>query len=111
MADTTGLTLVCQGVGGKGPEKFGEVGQRVVRAGSGLRVVLHREERQLAMANPLDGPIVEIEVGDFERRRPGNPGSISNYRETMVLSGDEDLIGTNIPHRVVSASMAVGQLG
>jgi hypothetical protein len=73
-------------------------------------MILHGEQRELAMANPLDGPVVQIEVRHLERRRSGNAVCIANHSETMVLGGDEHLIGSDVAYRVVSASMTVGQL-
>src|SRR5215510_4027957 len=35
----------------------------VMGAGRGLRVVLHRERRPLAVAQSLAGPVVEVDVG------------------------------------------------
>ena len=116
MADTTSLSVVCQGVAWSRPSnterghEFGEVGQRIVRAGSGLRMVLHRKERELAMTNSLYGSVVEIEVGDLERVRSRNPGRISNHSEAMVLSGDEDLIGPQISDWVIAPPVTVRQL-
>ena len=57
-------------------------------------MVLHGEEWELAMANPLDGPIVQIEVRHLEGRRSRNASCIANHSETMVLGGDEHLIGS-----------------
>jgi hypothetical protein len=74
-------------------------------------MVLHCEERELAMANPLDGAVVQIEVRHLECGRSRNAFCIANHSETMVLSGDEHLIGSDVADRVVPASMAVGQLG
>ena len=82
-----------------------------MRPRCGLGMVLHCEERELAMANPLDGPVVQIEVRDLERGRSGNAVLIANHSETMVLGGDEHLIGADVAYRVVSASVTVGQLG
>ena len=48
--------------------ELGEVGEGVVRSGRGLRVVLHGEQRQLAVAHALDGAVVQVEVRDLERR-------------------------------------------
>jgi len=74
-------------------------------------MVLHCEERELAMANPLDGPIVQIQVRHLERGRSRNTLGSPNHSETMVLGGDEHLIGSNILHRMVSAPVPVRQLG
>ena len=32
-------------------------------------MILHREERQLPVAHPLDGPIVEVDVGQLNLRQ------------------------------------------
>jgi hypothetical protein len=72
-------------------------------------MVLHGEERELTVANSLDGSIVQVEVGDLERWRARNPSPISNHRETMVLGGDQDLIAAEITHRVIAPSVTVGE--
>ena len=116
MADTMSLTLVCQGLGtlrlshSERGHEFGEVRKRVVGPRRGLGMVLHSEKRELAMANPLDGPVVEIEVRHLERGRSGNAVCIANHSETMVLGGDEHLVGADIAYRVVPSPMTVGQL-
>ena len=113
MADTTSLSVVCQGVAGSGPahaergHEFGEVGQCVVRARSSLRVVLHGEKWKLTMTNSLYGSVVEIEVGDLERVRSRNPRRIANHSEAMVLSSDQDLIASQISDRVIPPPVAI----
>ena len=59
--------------------------------GRGLRMVLNREERQLAMAHPFDSSVVQVQVTHLERGSAGHPILIANYREAMVLRGDENL--------------------
>jgi hypothetical protein len=117
MADTTSLTIVCQGVAGlsatrseRGHE-FREVRERVVRTRRRLGVVLHRKERQLTMANALDRSIVQVEVGHLKRRSARDPGPVTNYRKAMVLRSDENLVRAEIPHRVVAPSVSVRELG
>ena len=63
------------------------------------------------MANPLDGPVVQIEMRHLERGRSRNATCIANHSETMVLGGDEHLIGSDVAYRVVPASVTVGQFG
>jgi hypothetical protein len=87
------------------------MGQRVVRARSRLRMVLYREQRELSMANALDGTIVQIHVRHLEGRCSRYPLPIPNYRESMVLSCDQHLAATEVSHRVIPAPMAVRQLG
>ena len=74
-------------------------------------MVLHGEERELAVAHALDGAVVQVEVGDLEAGRAGNPVRVANYSEAMVLRGDEHLAGAEVAHRMVPAAVAVGQLG
>jgi hypothetical protein len=87
------------------------VRKRIVRPWGSLGVVLHSEEREFAMANSLDRSIVQVEVGHLERRRTRDAVRIANHRETMVLSGDEHLIVSEVADRVVSTSVAVRQFG
>ena len=117
MADTTSLTIVCQGVAGlastrseRGHE-FREVRQRVVRTRRGLRMILHSEERQLTMANALDRSVVQVKMGHLKRRSAGNSGTVTNYRKAMVLRGDENLIRAEVPHRMVAPAVSVWKLG
>src|SRR5215211_4318067 len=95
--------------------------KRVVRAGAGLRVVLHRRRRDVAQHQPLDGPVVEIqllelrgpEVGlppDRLVRIDGPPAARPQHREAVVLRGDLDLAGLEVLDRVVRAAVAEGQL-
>jgi hypothetical protein len=50
-------------------------------------------------------------MGDLQRCRTRNSIRISNHSEAMVLGGDQDLIAPQITHRVIAASVAVGELG
>jgi hypothetical protein len=74
-------------------------------------MVLHREERQLSMSNSFDRAVIEVQVSDLELGSPWDPLPVSNYREAMILSGDEDLIGPQVSNRMVPATMTVGKLG
>ena len=74
-------------------------------------MVLHGEEWKLAVPHTFDGAVVEVEVGDLERRRARNAIGIANYREAMILRGDENLSRPKIAHRVVPSPVSVGQLG
>ena len=82
-----------------------------MRAWSRLRMVLYGEERQLPMANALDGAIVQIYVRHLEGRCSRDPFAVANYREAMVLSCDQHMAAAKVPHRVIAASMTIGQLG
>ena len=69
--------------------QFGELFEeivRVVRAGGGFGVVLHREAGQLAVADAFDGQVVEIFVRQFERLGQG----LHIDGEAVVLRGDPD---------------------
>ena len=86
------------------------MGKRVVRTRSGLRMVLHGEERELAMANPSIVPSLRLRCVTSRSGAPGMPFCIANHRESMVLRGDKHLAGAEIMYRMVSTPVAVGQL-
>src|SRR5262245_29631865 len=70
-------------------------------------MVLHREDRPLAVPEALAGAIVEVEV----RRLPAERGHRSRIdREAVVLGGDLDLPGRRVLDRMVGAVMTEGQL-
>src|SRR3954453_9123141 len=61
---------------------------RVVRAGSGLGVVLHREGRDVVSAQPLGDPVVEADVADLggaERRLEPAAVLRTLHREAVVV--------------------------
>ena len=73
---------------------------RVVRAGSGLGVVLHAEQRQRAMAQAFQRVVVQVDVRQFDfalLQRIGIDG------EVVVVRGDLDLAGRECLHRMVAA--------
>src|SRR5688572_16594197 len=82
-----------------------------MRSRRGLGVILHGKEWELAMTYPFDSAVIQIEMGDLERWRSGNAGCIPNHREAMVLGCDQDLIGPDVAHRMIAASVAIRQLG
>src|SRR5512143_2643485 len=55
----------------------------VVRPRRGFRMILDREDRQLAMSQSLDGPVVEVDVRHLERRRSG---------DSLLRSGDGEAV-------------------
>ena len=50
-------------------ERSGRTRLVVLRAGAALGVVLDREDRQLAVAQPLDRAVVQVDVADVEAAR------------------------------------------
>jgi hypothetical protein len=50
----------------KSLDELTEVPSRVVRARSGLRMVLHTENLELAVPYPFDGAIIEVKVRDLK---------------------------------------------
>lgn len=82
-----------------------------MRPWSGLGMILHGKERELAMTDPLNGAVVQVEMGNLERWRSGNTGPIPNHREAMVLGCNQNLIGPEVSHRMISPSVAIRQLG
>ena len=82
-----------------------------MRPGRSLGVILNREEGELAVANPFDGSIIQVQMGDLESRRSRHARLTSNHRKAMVLSSDKDLIRADVPYRMVPPSVAIGKLG
>ena len=74
-------------------------------------MVLHRKQRKLAVPNSFYGTVVQIDVGDFQSGGAGDPVRLSNYREPMVLGGDEYLTAAKIADGMITSPVAVGHLG
>src|SRR6185437_1028625 len=74
-------------------------------------MVLHGEQGQLPVAHALDGAVIQVEVRNLEPGRARDAVRVANYREAMVLSGDEYLVAAQIAHRMVATPVAVRQLG
>ena len=74
-------------------------------------MVLNGEDRQLSMPETFDGPIVEIEVGDFETWSAWNPTFFSRNGEPMVLRRNENASCLKLADWVIPAAMAVWKLG
>src|SRR4051812_38322517 len=75
----------------------------VVRAGGGFRVILHREDREIFVAQAFDRVVVEVDLGDkgatfCERLWIGG--------ETVILRGNGDFSGLQVLHGLVAAAMA-----
>ena len=97
-------------------EAVEEVGG-VVRAGRGLRVVLHRERRQVERLQALDDVVVEVDVADHDPavaaavvRRDGLAVERCVDREAVVVGRDLDLARGAVHDRLVHAAVAVAQL-
>src|SRR6185436_2092194 len=95
--------------------------QRVVRSWPRLGVVLDGRRLDVAEHQPLDGPVVEIqllELGGAEVRLPPHRlvpvdrplPARAEHREAVVLRGDLDPAGLEILDRVVRAAVAERQL-
>jgi len=74
-------------------------------------MVLHRKQRKLAVPNAFYGTVVQIDVRDFQIGGAGNAVCLSNYRETMVLGGDQHLTAAQIADGMVTSPVPVWQLG
>src|SRR5688572_10573429 len=93
----------------------------VVRARAGLRVVLDGAAGHVAEHQALDGPVVEVEVGELGGAEVGLPAHRlvtldpalaprPRDRETVVLRGDVDAAGREVLDGVVGATVAERQL-
>ena len=105
-----GLWL-CWPLGTERRHEFGEVRKGIMRTGRSLRMVLHGEERQLPMSNSLYGSVVQVQVRHLECRGAGHTGFVPNYRETMVLSRDKDLVVPEVLNGMVTPPVTVSELG
>ena len=86
---------------------------RVVRAGRGLRVVLHREGRHVVAAQPLDHVVVEADVADTSAAPYGvsnGPSSGASTAKPWLCAVTSTLPVGAVLHRLVDAAVAVAQL-
>ena len=88
-----------------------------MRAGRGLRVVLHREGGQVERLEALDHVVVEVDVADHDAavatvavRCHGLAVQRRVDREPVVVRRDLDLAGGPVHHRLVHAAVAVAEL-
>ena len=73
---------------------------RVVGAGAGFGVILHAEQRQIAVAQAFECLVVQVHVREFDfglRQRVGIDG------EVVVVGGDLDFAGVQLLHRMIAA--------
>src|SRR5947207_3018489 len=78
----------------------------VLRAGAGLGVVLHREDR---LAPDRQAFVRPVEQREMRRRDPfGQAVGIDD--EAVVLAGDLDLAGGEVLDRLIGAAMAAVEL-
>ena len=80
-------------------------------AGGGLRVVLDGKDGEPGVPQPLDRPVVQIQVGHRQFRGPGNAGFRALDRKSVVLGGDQHLPGRQLLDGVIAAPVAVRELG
>jgi hypothetical protein len=80
---------------------------RVVRAWGGLRVILHAEEGQIAVAQTFERFVVQVSMCELDFTL-GQRIWIDG--EVMVMSRDFDLSGLQIFHRMIPAVVAEFQL-
>src|SRR5207248_8539059 len=80
---------------------------RVVRPGGRLRVVLHRERRDVPTAQPLDHVVVEAHVTDVDGPEGRLRLAVARrvHREAMVVRGHLDLAGGAVQDRLVDAAV------
>ena len=100
----------CWPLGTERRHEFGEVRKRIMRPGCCLRMVLHREERQLTVSNSLYGSVVQVQMRHLERRGARNAPCIPNYSEAMVLRRDQYLITAQVLDWMVATSVTIGEL-
>ena len=85
-------------------DQIGELREKItgiVRTGRGFGMILHAEDRQLAMPHSFDRSVVQIDVRDFDflRQRFGID------RKTVILRSDRYFPAAQIFHRLIAAAM------
>src|SRR5581483_6533181 len=80
---------------------------RIMRVGAGFRMILHAEQRQVAMAQTFERRVVQVHVRqlDFGLRQ-----RVGIYREVVVVRSDLDLARVQLLHRMIAAVVAELQL-
>src|SRR6266550_7626748 len=73
-------------------------------------MVLHGENRVLPVAHALHRAVIEVQVGDLERRGAWDVLPLAAHREAMVLRRYKYLSRSNIAHGVVATPVAIRQL-
>lgn len=76
-------------------------------ARSRFGMVLDSEDRKLAVADPFDGPVIQVHVSDLEIRCSGDTRRVTFYGEAVVLRSDQDSPGPHLFHGMVSTAMAI----
>ena len=85
-----------------------------MRAGGGLRMVLHRERGDVQGVEALDHGVVEVVVAHLDAAEPGGRVEHALQRrldgEAVVVRGDLDPAGGLVEHRLVDAAVSERQL-
>src|SRR5262245_35708816 len=87
-----------------------KMGVGVVRARCGLRVILDSEYRKCFVAKAFHRSVVQIEVGDLQLGRTGDPFGRSLNCKAVVLRGDQYPPRCQILDRVIPASVPIRHL-
>ena len=87
-----------------------EVPLGVMRPGRGLGVVLDSKNGVFLVSDAFYGAVIEVTVRDLKPFCARNVTSFAPDREPVVLRGDKHLPGLEIPNRMITAAMAVGEL-
>ena len=95
--------------------------QRVMRTRARLGVILDAGGGDVVQHEPLDGPVVQVQMRELGRPEVGIPANRLVFgeallpvrardREPVVLGGDLDLPGAEVLDRVIRATVAEGKL-
>src|SRR5215203_291596 len=86
--------------------------QRVVRPRPRLRVVLDAAGRHVEQPDPLDRPVVEVDVRELGLAEVGlqPPAGLAADREAVVLRRDRDAPRAQVLDRVVAAAVREPEL-
>ncbi len=79
---------------------------RIMRPRRRLRMMLHREDRQVAVADPFHGLVIQV----FMPQTGGIAQRIQINGKTVILGGNLHLAGGHIHNRQVGTMVAEGEL-
>lgn len=80
-----------------------------MRSRGGFRVVLDGKDRKCFVPNAFHRSVIEIDVSDLQIARAGDRALLALNRESVVLRRYKYLSCTEIPHRVVTAPVPIGE--
>ena len=70
-------------------------------------MILDSEYRQFLVLEPLNGLVVEVDMGHLEIRCSGDTLFVAGHRKPVILRGYQDLSGFEVLNRMVPATVPI----